>query len=108
MLEVGYEGAGKLAPLIFLLIVCTVLLHDVLLRCYFEGWRFQKIGLTTEFSFEDYGERIARRFLATVAVRRSGTLVLELCHFRPEAGDTIINFYLPEVEDKPKLRINTR
>ena len=32
-------------------------LYEVLLQRYFEGWRFQKTGLTSEFTFEDYRKK---------------------------------------------------
>ena len=69
-------------------------LYEVLLQRYFEGWRFQKTGLTSEFTFEDYREKIDDECFATVFVRQSGALVLDPVRYKPDAGDTVIN-YLP-------------
>ena len=69
-------------------------LYEVLLQRYFEGCRFQKTGLTSEFTFEDYREKIDDECFATVFVRQSGALVLDPVRYKPDAGDTVIN-YLP-------------
>ena len=70
-------------------------LYEVLLQRHFEGWRFQKTGLTAEFSFEDYREKIDDEMFAALIVRQSGALVLDLGRYKPDAGDTVINFLPP-------------
>ena len=70
-------------------------LYEVLLQRYFEGWRFQKTGLTSEFTFEDYREKIDDECFAAVFVRQSGALILDPVRYKPEAGDTVINFLPP-------------
>lgn len=73
-------------------------LYEVLLQRYFEGWRFQKTRLTEEFSFEEYRERIDGGLFATMVVRESGALLLDLSRYKPEPGDYVVNFLPPESE----------
>ena len=67
-------------------------LYEVLLQRYFEGWRFQKTRLTEEFDFQRYREKTADAQFATIIVRSSGGLVLNLARYKPVSGDTVINF----------------
>lgn len=79
-------------------------LYEVLLQRYFEGWRFQKTRLTDEFSFEDYRARIDDELFATLVVRESGGLVIGARRYKPEAGDTVVNFLPPESEREAKAK----
>jgi NhaP-type Na+/H+ or K+/H+ antiporter len=70
-------------------------LYEVLLQRHFEGWRFQKTRLTEEFSFDAYREKIDDQLFAALIVRQSGALVLDLARYKPDAGDTLVNFLPP-------------
>ncbi len=78
-------------------------LYEVLLQRYFEGWRFQKTRLTTEFSFERYLEVIDDKLFAALVVKQSGGLAVELGRYKPQAGDSVINF-LPPSENAARTR----
>jgi NhaP-type Na+/H+ or K+/H+ antiporter len=70
-------------------------LYEELLQRYFEGWRFQKTGLTSEYTFEDYLAKIDDDLFAALVVRQAGGLVFDLGRYKPDAGDVVVNFLPP-------------
>ncbi|MGB1884164.1 MAG: cation:proton antiporter [Gammaproteobacteria bacterium] len=70
-------------------------LYEALLERYFEGWRFQKTGLTETFDFDRYLKEIDQELFAAMVVRSNGRLVFANGAYQPKAGDIVINF-LPQ------------
>ena len=70
-------------------------LYEALLERYFEGWRFQKTGLTETFDFDRYLKEIDQELFAAMVVRSNGRLVFANAAYQPKAGDIVINF-LPQ------------
>ena len=67
-------------------------LYEVMLERYFEGWRFQKTGLTETFGYDRYVEEIDDKLFAALVLTAAGRLLLFTEDYQPKAGDTLINF----------------
>lgn len=78
--------------------------YGELLQRYYQGWRFQKTPITDGFSAEDYFSRQGEEAMPLLLLRASRALVLQQNGnvLKPEAGDTMIAFVSPTLQQAPK------